>query len=250
MAASARYGVIADIHANHAALQVVLAELKKENVQKILCLGDLVGYNATPGEVLEAAMQPGMVSINGNHDRYVTGVTPLDPSIKEDTAFIIRWTRDHISASQNTWLEALPRQRVIDDSILMVHGSPRHEDEYILSVPQYRENLQFVMDNFLGIQVTFFGHTHVPVIIARGVLVSNMHENRTYNLDADKVYLINPGSVGQPRDGCPLASFGIYDAAARTYTLRRVEYNVKDAQERDIAAGFNPRMAKRLEAGR
>ena len=245
-----RYALIADIHANVDALQVVLAELAKEGIEKILCLGDLVGYNASPGEVLDVAMKPGMVSINGNHDRYVTGVTPLDPSIKKDTAFIIQWTRGNITPEQNGRLEVLPRQRVIDETILLVHGSPRHEDEYILSVNQYKENIQFVSDNFVGIDVTFFGHTHVPVIVARGTLMSNIHENKTVKLDADKLYLINPGSVGQPRDGCPLASFGIYDPAERTVTIRRVEYDIKAAQEKVLAAGFDARMAKRLELGR
>lgn len=245
-----RYGLIADIHANIDALHVVLAELAKDNVTEILCLGDLVGYNAAPSEVLAIAMQPGMTSINGNHDRYVTGVTPLDPSIKKDTAFIIEWTRDKIAAPQNAWLEALPRQTVIEDRILLVHGSPRHEDEYILSVNQYKENIQFVSDNFVGIDITFFGHTHVPVIVARGVLLSNIHENKTITLERDKLYLVNPGSVGQPRDGCPLASFGIYDSVERALTIRRVEYDIKAAQEKVLAAGFEPRMAKRLEMGR
>ncbi len=250
MPEGARFGLIADIHANIDALNVVLGELAREGIERILCLGDLIGYNAAPGEVVDVARNPNWVSINGNHDRYVTGVTPLDPSIKKDTAFIIQWTRGKVTAEQNTWLEALPRQRVIDETILLVHGSPRHEDEYILSVNQYKENIQFVSDNFVGIEVTFFGHTHVPVIVARGTLMSSIHENKTVKLDPDKLYLINPGSVGQPRDGCPLASFGIYDAGERTVTIRRVEYDIKAAQEKVRAAGFDERMAKRLEMGR
>jgi len=245
-----RYGLIADIHANVDALNVVLAELAQEKVDHILCLGDLVGYNGSPGEVLDIAMKQGWTSINGNHDRYVTGVTPLDPSIKKDTAFIITWTRGKISAAQNACLEALPRQRVVAEKILLVHGSPRHEDEYILSVNQYKENIQFVSDNFVGIDVTFFGHTHVPVIVARGTLISAIHENKSVQMEEGKLYLINPGSVGQPRDGCPLAAFGIYDDVERTVTIRRVPYDIKAAQEKVLAAGFDPRMAKRLELGR
>lgn len=245
-----RYGLIADIHSNCEALTVALDTLKKEGAQQILCLGDVIGYNATPREVIEQLQVHNVQCINGNHDRFLAGSTPIDPSVRKETAHVIEWTRSVLGPDHGKFISDLPRQRVIDDFILMVHGSPRHEDEYILTLQGIRENIIFVENNYIGIQVCLFGHTHTPLCVARGLLMSEFPATKDVNLDPGKVHLINPGSVGQPRDGCNKASFALLDSEAHKVTYFRGEYDFKLTQRHIREAGIDERMAKRLEAGR
>lgn len=245
-----RYGIIADVHSNIEALLTVMERMRREGVDKILCLGDIIGYNASPKECLEVLMAAGVECINGNHDRFMTGTTPIDPSVKKETVQVIEWTRGQVTEAQSDWLRGLPKIKVVDMSVLMVHGSPRHEDEYILTIDTIRENIIFMQNNYLGLDLCFFGHTHAPLLVCRGQLETDLHEDKTFKLEAMKTYLINPGSVGQPRDGSPKAGFGIFDTNERTVSYFRVDYDFLATQARIIAAGFDRKLARRLELGK
>ncbi|MBI3270254.1 MAG: metallophosphoesterase family protein [Planctomycetes bacterium] len=245
-----RYGLIADIHSNSEALTVALDTLKKEGAQEVLCLGDVIGYNATPREVITLLSENKVQCINGNHDRFLAGSTPIDPSVRKETSHVIEWTRGVLGPEHSQFIGSLPRQRIVDDSILMVHGSPRHEDEYILTLQGIRENIIFIENNYVGVQVCLFGHTHTPLCVARGLLLSEFPATREVPLEANKVHLINPGSVGQPRDGCNKSSFALLDTEAHKVTYFREEYDFKLTQKHIREAGIDERMAKRLEAGR
>lgn len=249
-AAVMRYAIVADIHANIDALMAVCESIAGQNVQKVLCLGDIIGYNAAPCECLELVTKSNFVCISGNHERFLTGTTPIDPSVQESTRAVIEWTKQRLSASQLEFLAGLKKRLFIDGKYMMTHGSPRHEDEYILTTQVMRENILYMMDNFLGVSVCFFGHTHSPLLVARGTLETNFHRDRVISLEDDKVYLVNPGSVGQPRDGLARASYVVFDTEEKTVAFKRVEYDVAAAQKRVRDANFDERLAVRLELGK
>jgi predicted phosphodiesterase len=248
--ATTRYAIIADIHANIDALTAVCDSIAGQNVQKVLCLGDIIGYNAAPCECLDVVMKRGFLCISGNHERFLMGATQVDHSVRKDTLAVIEWTKKRLSPEQMEFTAGLKKRQFIDDKYLIAHGSPRHEDEYILTTQLMRDNIMYLMNNFLGIGICFVGHTHMPLLVARGKLETNLHEDKTIALADDKVYLINPGSVGQPRDGLPKASYVVFDSSEGTVAFKRVEYDVAAAQKRVREAGFEERFAARLALGK
>ncbi len=245
-----KFGLIADLHANLPALTAVIQRLRTEGVQQILCLGDIVGYYAQPREVVDLISREKAVSICGNHDRYVTGTTPMDSSIRSDTIQVIQWTVRHLAPGQLQYLRGLPLSRRVGDSILMVHGSPRHEDEYILTPDLVAMNLRFLGRHHPGIEVCFFGHSHLPVYATKGYIQMQFSGGEKLRLRRHQAHLINPGSVGQPRDGDPRAACAIYDAAKSEVQFLRIDYDYKKTQQKADAAGFSSRLAERLEYGR
>ncbi|MDQ7779530.1 MAG: metallophosphoesterase family protein [Planctomycetota bacterium] len=245
-----RYAIVADIHSNVDALSAVMDSIAKDHVDRILCLGDIIGYNAAPAECLKMAMDHSVVCISGNHERFLTGATTIEPSVKKGTLDVLDWTKKTISPEQLEFITGLKRRSFVDNAYLMAHGSPRHEDEYVLTTQVMRDNILYVSNNFLGITVCFLGHTHAPLVVAQGKLETHFHEDRTLPIEDGKVYLINPGSVGQPRDGCPKAAYGVFDSGAKTMTIKRVDYDIAAAQKRVREAGFEERLAVRLAIGK
>ncbi len=241
------FAILSDIHSNSAALKVCLAEIDRRGIKTLLCLGDLVGYNADPQVCLGWLTERQAVCIRGNHDRYVAG-EPID-EVRESTIQAVRWTQKALSEAETTRLRELPDERSWNETFLLVHGSVRDRDEYILSSDAAYANLQAMEERHPGTLVCFFGHCHLPMIVGTHLTEIRFHETRTVALDRGARYLINPGSVGQPRDRCSLTSFAIFDPVTWSATIIRLPYDISATQAQVRAAGLDESLAKRLELG-
>lgn len=244
-----KLGIIGDIHANLEALTVTLDLLiKQERVDRIFCLGDIVGYNANPAECIELLWKHEVSCISGNHDRFVTG--EIDAVIRPETRHVIEFTRSAIGKEKLDFIASLPEEQYFEDICLFVHGSPRHKDEYINSLQVARGNLQSMRRDRPYVSVCFYGHTHLPYVIADSLIETDIHKNVTYELERKYQYLLNPGSVGQPRDQCPSSSCAVFDLDEFTVSYFRTEYDISVTQQKILAAGLSPKIAERLAKGR
>jgi putative phosphoesterase len=243
-----KIGVIADIHSNLEALTTTLEILHQQKVDQIVCLGDVVGYNANPAECLELLQKENITTISGNHDRFVSG--EIDAVIRPETRNVIEQTRSMLNASQMDFISSLPEEYFLEDIFLFVHGSPRHKDEYINSLQISKTSLQLLKQDKMFIAICFYGHTHLPYIIANNRIETDIHTNTTFKLDRRFTYLINPGSVGQPRDRCPLSSCIVFDITNYTVSYFRTPYNIEATQKKILALGFSKKLADRLSEGR
>jgi predicted phosphodiesterase len=238
-----RLAVLSDIHANLAALDAVRADLPA--VDQIWVLGDTVGYGPRPNEVVAALQELGARSVLGNHDGAAIGT--VDPGdFNPDAHAAINWTAGALDDNARAYLAALPEVRR-DGDLTAVHGSPRDPIwEYIVSTAVAAANL----DAF-DTRWCLFGHTHYPVVYRaadRGV-------EAIVGTDGDEVALehralINPGSVGQPRDGNPAASYLVLDTDAGRAAYRRIPYDIAATQRQMLELGLPPRLAERLSYGR
>ena len=246
-----RYLVLSDIHANIDALESVLAAAPSGTWDRTLVLGDLVGYGAEPNAVIDRvrALNP-LAVIRGNHDKAGCGLDD-GSSFNHVARMAALWTYEALTDANREYLRTLPEGPVtIDDSLEICHGTPFDEDHYIFDGDDATRALDAAER-----QVCLFGHTHLPVVFLRSPevfdgFIPEGPEPTTVPIEAGVRYLVNVGSVGQPRDGDPRAAFGIYDAEARSMLLRRVPYPVDAAQRRILAAGLPASLANRLAIGR
>lgn len=245
---SPRYAIITDIHSNLAALRAVLDAVADRGVAAILCLGDLVGYGPSPHEVVKELEQLPIRCICGNHDRYALG--QQSDEVRAATAEAIDYTRQHLTPADENFLRGLPDTMMFEDRILLVHGSPRSRDEYIVAAEVAVANYKHFRAEYAGIDLCFFGHTHVPMLIGDGRVVRQVTPGEPVALKRRTPYLINPGSVGQPRDGNPDAAFGILDLDESTMTFHRVAYDVEDTHRRILEAGLQRHLGDRLRVGK
>jgi diadenosine tetraphosphatase ApaH/serine/threonine PP2A family protein phosphatase len=245
-----RYLIIADVHANLEALDAVLSAADGR-WDRALVLGDLVGYGASPNEVIERlrALDP-VATIRGNHDKAACGLE--DGSNFNHVARVAAtWTYDMLTPEHRTYLRELPAgPRAIDDHVEICHGAPFDEDHYIFDADDALRGLATSTR-----QLCLFGHTHLPVVFhyeneTFDGFVPEGDQPTTLTLEAKARYLINVGSVGQPRDGDPRAGYGIYDADELTISMYRLAYPVDGAQRRIMAAGLPASLANRLAVGR
>jgi predicted phosphodiesterase len=243
-----RYGILSDIHGNLEAFRAVLERLTGHRVDRTVCLGDIVGYNADPNACVEIVRREGIASVLGNHDTRAVGMEePFD--FNAAAARAVLWTREQLSEENRAFIAALPREREIEDAFL-VHGSIHATDRYILFAQDLRDNFSMLRDLPGQPRICFFGHTHVPAAYgSTGPGIRQEPVGRVL-VAGERQYLINPGAVGQPRDGDPRAAFAVYDTDDRTVTFHRVEYDVAAAQDKVIKAGLPPRLAERLAYGR
>jgi diadenosine tetraphosphatase ApaH/serine/threonine PP2A family protein phosphatase len=243
-----RYLVLSDIHANLEALESVLAAAG--DCDRVLILGDLVGYGADPNAVIERVQSlPNATVIRGNHDKVGAGVETVD-SFNHLARHAISWTATELIPEYRQWLAAMPAgPALIDEVVEICHGSPFDEDAYIFDDLDARRAIVSSQR-----PVCLYGHTHVPAIFKYdGELVSlgpPRGARHKLTLDAKAKYLINCGAVGQPRDGDPRAACGVFDTTSRTITVLRVAYDVARAQAKIIAAGLPEVLAQRLAIGR
>jgi diadenosine tetraphosphatase ApaH/serine/threonine PP2A family protein phosphatase len=242
-----RYLVISDIHANIDALEAVLAAAAPWD--RVLVLGDLVGYGAEPNAVIDRvrALDPTAV-IRGNHDKAACGLDD-GANFNQVARFAAAWTHQQLTPGNREYLRQLPHGPVeIDERMEICHGAPFDEDHYIFDGSDAQHALEAASR-----QVCVFGHTHLPVVFmarAEGLAADVPDDElRTLPFQEGTRYLINPGSVGQPRDGDPRAAYGFYDSAGRM-EFARIEYNVAAAQRRVSAAGLPQSLANRLAIGR
>ncbi len=242
------FAVLGDIHSNLAALKAVTQKLDELRIEKVLFVGDLVGYNASPAECMHIFQQRNFVGISGNHDRYTTGQEMHE--LRETTVEAVKYTRKAIGEEGINFLRELPDKRMIDQRYLIVHGSILDRDEYMLSGQVIAKNLRELRSTYKGVDLCFFGHSHFPAVIGNGKVDVKFHATRTVELNPLKQYMINPGSVGQPRDGVPLASFAVFDPDAYAITITRAEYDTQDSHDRVLEAGLARGLAERLLVGR
>jgi diadenosine tetraphosphatase ApaH/serine/threonine PP2A family protein phosphatase len=243
--------VISDIHANLQAFEAVLNDSKNhsQSYDIVWCLGDLVGYGAEPNECIELLRTLPHICLAGNHDWAVLGKLDLR-TFHESAAFVVEWTQENLSPQNMNYLKARPEQLPHDD-YLLVHASPREPIwEYITDVNVAEENF-----NVTTVPFCLVGHTHVPVVFVKDGRTSHVHvalpsANVPVVLKRDSRYIINPGSVGQPRDGDPRASYAILDTVTGTWMPYRVDYPIKTAQQKMKSKHFPPRLVERLEYGR
>lgn len=248
-----RTAIVSDIHANIEALEACLREADKHKVERVCCLGDVVGYNASPNETADKIRAVSKVTIQGNHDYVAAGLCdPQDLDFNAAADSAIRWTKSVLREDNRAWLEKLPEFSPLDESTLLVHGSPRNQNEYILTPWDLDVNVRFVREQHPKVRMIFFGHTHYPALInAEGPTAGPGAERQgdTFLLKPGSLYFVNPGSVGQPRDGRPLSSFAIFDDAVPSVTFLRVAYDVEVAAKKNMAANIHPFLTERLRLG-
>jgi predicted phosphodiesterase len=245
-----RYLILSDIHANLEALETVLAASTASGYDRVLVLGDLVGYGADPNAVIDRvrALDP-LAIIRGNHDKAACGLDD-GSSFNQIARFAARWTGETLTPENRQYLRDLPTGPVlIDDHVEICHGSPFDEDHYIFDGNDARRALDSSRRS-----VCLFGHTHLPVVFFEQdhQLMGLVPEDPRHEVKIqDGIrFLINVGSVGQPRDGDPRAAYATYDSAAPTLLLHRIAYPVEVAQRKIVAAGLPQPLANRLAIGR
>lgn len=242
-----RYAILSDIHSNLEALSVVLERTRSLGADATFCLGDIVGYNANPNECVEIVRSEGIRCILGNHDSRAAGMEePDDFNTLAERAVL--WTRSQLTAENSDFLKSLPRELRVDD-IVLFHGSIQDTDRYILQKEDIVDNFRSLLALPGGPRIGFFGHTHMRIAFALAGGVASLDYGDVLTVYPDRHYLINPGSVGQPRDGDPRAAFALYDNQERTVSFHRVEYDVRSCQDKVIRAGLPPRLAERLAVG-
>ncbi len=245
--------ILSDIHGNLEALQAVLSAAG--SCDAVWNLGDVVGYGASPNEVVAVIRSVATLSVRGNHDKVCAGIASAAhfTSGARDAAL---WTKDQLTPESSAWLRALPGGPVLtlNATAALAHGSPLHEDIYILNIRDAWAPLQQMVA-----RCTFFGHTHVQGGFgwSDGRWFETKPQQRgkgrsqwALHLEDGKRYLLNPGSIGQPRDADPRAAYAILDSDAQTVTFHREPYDIDLAQGRILMAGLPERLAKRLRDGR
>jgi predicted phosphodiesterase len=239
-----KYAIIADIHANLDAFQVVLEDTHNEKCTHYVCLGDVVGYNANPKECLDIVRSMGMPCVKGNHDEYCSGDTNLE-GFNPHAAEAIQWTRQQLTDEDRQWLKDLKYLRLVA-SFQIVHATLDGPQRWGYVFDRLAAAASFTYQNTA---VCFFGHTHVPVAFIRDSVVRGGTYSK-FKIEPGRKYFINVGSVGQPRDGNPKAAYAIYDMDENSVELRRLDYDIAAAQAKIMAAGLPPRLAERLALGK
>ena len=244
-----RFLILSDIHANWEALEAVLKHAWGK-YDRLVCLGDIVGYGADPDVVTEWVRQNVALTIRGNHDKACAGLEDLEwfNPLARTSAL---WTQQSTKPQNIAWLAQLAKGPAGVDGFQIVHGSPIDEDEYVITDQDARQTAPY-----LDSPLTFFGHTHL-----QGGFLCHRHgvrrlphpglrtDSYTLELEPDLYYFLNPGSVGQPRDNDPRAAYAIYDTEQKLVVYYRVEYDIASAQRKIIDAGLPDLLARRLQFG-
>jgi len=243
--------ILSDIHANFTALEAALAKAAGR-WDVAVCLGDIVGYGPDPAEVSEKIRSLTQACIRGNHDKAVAGIMSTE-DFNPVAKAAVDWTRRQLSPELMKWLAELPQGPMASNGIVMVHGAFQDEDEYVFTPAQALEGL---LDSTAG--VTFFGHTHHQggfSYLDNNLEVLQIRPRPAeffapLRIEPNKRYLLNPGSIGQPRDADPRASFAIADLDNQTVEFWRVPYEIGKVQSRMRKAGLPEPLVQRLEFGR
>ena len=243
--------VLSDLHANLTAFEAVL-NAARDRWDRSVCLGDVVGYGPDPNEVTARLRELGTETIRGNHDKAISGVMAAD-DFNPVAKAAVDWTNAELKPEHLEWLTNLPQGPLTTDGIVLVHGAFHDEDEYVFTPAQALEGL---LDS--NAEITFFGHTHHQggfSYLDSKLEVLQIHPRMSESftalrLEKPRHYLLNPGSVGQPRDGDPRAAFAIADLAHQVVEFWRVEYDIAAVQQRMRKARLPEALAQRLLVGR
>ena len=240
-----RYAIISDSHANLEATSAVLSHIDKIGVDQIVNLGDVVGYNANPNECCDIMREREIPTICGNHDAVACGLE--EPWGFNPVALsAAMWTREALREDNLEWLRGLPDTRKFGP-LLAVHGSPSNRNSYLFSWEDVLPHIGYVEEQ--GCRLCFFGHTHNPGIFSKDG-VYTVDDDSKFKLGDEKMFFVNPGSVGQPRDGDPRAAFGLLDIKENEFELVRINYPVKQAADKVTGVGLPAFLAERLFLGR
>jgi len=242
-----KLAIISDIHSNLEALEAVIADARARGAERFACLGDIVGYGADPVACLERVRSLDPVAvIQGNHDVYSADERDLD-GFNPLAGKAALWTRRQLSSEQRAWLADLPLEARIGREITLVHATPGEPESWAY--------IRFPAEGALALldqqtRLCFYGHTHVPMAFRQlGGTVLQMTAE-AYDLAAGERWLVNVGSVGQPRDGDWRAAYTLLHEETDRLELHRVEYDLATCQRKIVAAGLPPRLADRLALGR
>jgi len=241
-----RYGIFSDIHSNLEALDAAIKAYKKEDIDKYLCIGDVVGYATNPKECLEKVKRLSMITVAGNHDWASVNLFSTDyfnPLAKE----AVSWTQRNLDDRGRYFLEGLPLVYKNED-LTMVHGTLHEPDEFNYMTDGYIASHTFEL---LETDICFVGHTHVP-----GIFIKSKDGRVRYQVEGNtdikegNRYIMNVGSIGQPRDGNPKAAYCIYDTDKKNAQIKRINYDIQAARKKIIAEGLPKFLGERLIIGR
>jgi len=239
-----KIGIFSDVHANLDAFEAVMQDMHNKGIRSFVCLGDIVGYGANPKECIELVKQIGCPVVRGNHDHYCGAQTDLS-AMNAAAAMTITWTREQLSDEERDYLITLPMQEEVEN-FTIVHSSLDSPESWPYVFDQH-----FAEDHFQyqKTSLCFCGHTHVPLAfeLADSVRFGLYQKVR---IKAGNKYLINVGSVGQPRDGDPRAAYAVYDVYENLIELHRVAYDIKSAADKITAAGLPAKNSERLFRGK
>lgn len=243
-----KYLIFSDIHSNLEAFEELLKLKAVKEADKCLFLGDLVGYGANPDEIIALFREmENVISIRGNHDKVIANLESSS-LFNPVAAFSAEWSKLHITEANEEFLKELKKgPELVDHFITICHGSTFDEDYYVFSMFEAVESFKF-METSIG----FFGHTHFPVIYLmrnEKIDIVPLSGETRIKLDPNTRYLINPGSIGQPRDKNSKSSFIIFDSTKKEILFKRYTYNIKETQRKIREAGLPEILASRLEAG-
>ena len=232
--------IFSDIHGNIHALNAVLDDARAQGIQNFACLGDIVGYGPNPIDCIATIQKIGCVCVKGNHDDDSSNLRELN-NLNNQARVSLEWTRKVLSESQKAWLRNLPYQRRLGRNML-THSSLENSTDW----PYIRNRFDAEIDMARQkVPITFFGHTHIPVSYCKnpdGVATINSG----FNIDPDNKYLVNVGSVGQPRDGIAEACYIIFDRIDRKIDYRRVRYDIDQVIQEIHNSGLPETLAQRL----
>ncbi|HLK69046.1 MAG TPA: metallophosphoesterase family protein [Bryobacteraceae bacterium] len=245
-----RYLILSDLHSNWEALQAVLQDAGGR-YDRALCCGDLVGYGADPNAIVTWVREHCDPVVRGNHDKACTGLDDLEWFNPVARAAAI-WTHHNLTPDNAEYTRGLPKGPILEDGFQIVHGSPFDEDEYVLAADEAMQAF-----SYLECRLAFFGHTHVQggFIWNRSRVETILNpsawgDREELEIDPECAYMINPGSVGQPRDGNPRSAYALYDSESKIVTYCRTDYDLTTAQKKIREAGLPPILADRLAVGR
>jgi len=241
-----RYGIFSDIHSNLEALDAVIGAYRKEKIDKYLCAGDVVGYAANPKECIEKIRTLAMITVAGNHDWASVNLFSTDyfnPLAKE----AVYWTTCNLDEQGRYFLEVLPLVYKNED-LTLVHGTLDGPGDFDYMTDGYIASKTFEL---LETDICFVGHTHVPGVFIKS---KNSHieyrEGSNIDIKEENKYIINVGSVGQPRDGNPQAAYCIYDTEKKNVQIQRISYDIQATRKKIIAEGLPGFLGERLLVGR
>lgn len=245
------WGVIADVHSNIEALDEVLHFFAERKAEGYICCGDIVGYGPSPNEVLEriAKLKP-LRAVVGNHDLAALGKMDIKwfNNFAQSAAL---WTRGQLTTKSTNFLGSLKRVQSSPKGFMVVHGSPRNPiEEYLMTPEQFLDNI-----NYIAVSPCFVGHSHLPWCFGRdrgtplGVASFFLKDREKISIDPKEAWILNPGSVGQPRDHDPRASCAIYDDNRHEFGLHRVPYDIAAVQQKMHRAGLPDFLGRRLTHG-
>ncbi len=245
-----RYLIVSDMHGNWDAFAAVLRKVRRKHFDATLVLGDLVGYGAGPNQVVEAVkeLEGAVYVIRGNHDKVVCELED-GSNFNQPALAAARWTTEKLTPANMRYVKEMPLGPLaVEEDLHICHGSPLDEDAYVFSIYDAYE-----IFNAYNAPLVFFGHTHIPSLFvqqAQGIEVAVVQgDSFSLKIEDGKRYLLNPGSIGQPRDRDPRASFITYDTDSRTVRWQRVDYAISKAQERIVRSGLPKVLADRLALG-